>query len=228
VVRSQVHGDVGKDPTRVRGGSASSSGGFLAGDLFPAGQNPASLSLAPSTTTFPLLLWEGQLTDGLEAVVVRPTMWVLNSRLDVFNRWQQLAASVGAVAFVDGSAKTARDLALDNVRDKAGRSDLLPFSGESRVLFACFSDIIPTIESYQCAPGFSHRPIGLRSTGGSPSFSGWFDLAIVVTREGIEKALSSSSQIGGASNGVIPIALVDNGSNWGGNYDLYLKVERIQ
>jgi hypothetical protein len=26
---------------------------------------------------------------------------------------------------------------------------------------------------------------------------------------------------------VIVISLVDNGANWGGNYDLYLKVQRV-
>jgi hypothetical protein len=67
----------------------------------------------------------------------------------------------------------------------------------------------------------------LRPSPGVSQYNGWLDLAVVVTREGIEKALSSSGQIGGAGNGVIPIALVDNGSNWGGNYDLYLKVERV-
>jgi hypothetical protein len=227
VVRSLVHGDVGRDPTRVRGGSASSTGGFLPGDLFPAGQNPASLSLSPSTTTFPLLLWEGQLTDGLEAVVVRPTLWVMNSRLDVFNRWERLATSFVPAGAVNGVAKTARDLIMDTVRDRAGRGDLSPFRNESRVLFSCFSDVIPTVESEQCGPGWSHRPIGLRPSPGVSQYNGWLDLAVVVTREGIEKALSSSAQIGGAGNGVIPIALVDNGSNWGGNYDLYLKVERV-
>jgi hypothetical protein len=230
VVQSQVHGDVNKGPTRVRAGSASSSGGFLAGDMFPAGQNPAALSLPPSTTTFPFLLWEGQITDGVEAVVVRPSLWVWNSRFDVFNRWQRLATSSVAVAFVDGGSKTARDLLMDSVRDRAGRGDLSPFRNESRAFFACFSDVIPGgagLESEQCAPGYSHRPIGLRPTPGSPQYNGWLDVAIVVTREGIERALSSTGQVGGAANGVVPIGLVDNGSNWAGNYDLYLKVERV-
>jgi hypothetical protein len=60
----------------------------------------------------------------------------------------------------------------------------------------------------------------------------WGGSDVVVTREAIEKALSSPYQSGGTAPGVIQIHLVDGVVSAGtaqfeGNYDLYLRVERL-
>jgi hypothetical protein len=227
VVKTLVHGDVRNNPTRVKGGSATPTGGFLGGDVFPAGQNPAALSLTPSTSTFPFLLWEGLLTDGLHAVVVRPTLWVWNGRQDVFNRWERGSTSSRAIVYVAPAPKTIRDLEIDKIRDKASRADLSPIQETSTNMFACFSDVIPTIDAEQCMPRYNDRPIGLSTDPGAPNYNGWLDLALVVTREAVEAALASSAQPGGIPNGVISLRLADEGANWGGNYDLFLKLERV-
>jgi hypothetical protein len=83
--------------------------------------------------------------------------------------------------------------------------------------------------SSTCGPG-DDRPIGLRecySLGGC-----WLNVDVVITREAIEKALSSSYQTGGFAPGVIEIHFADGGAGAGtahfeGNYDLYLRVESV-
>lgn len=78
-----------------------------------------------------------------------------------------------------------------------------------------------------CGPG-DDRPIGLHecySLGGC-----WLNVDVVITREAIEKALSSSYQTRGFAPGVIEIHFADGGAgtaHFEGNYDLYLRVERV-
>jgi hypothetical protein len=223
IVRSLVHGDNSKDASRVRAGSASTSGGFVAGDLYPTGQNPAAVTSAPSTTTFPLQLWEGPLTDGVEAVVVRPTLWVWNSRPNTFNYWERTSKSEFGIA----AAGNVRALEMDQVRDRASRSDMSPFRLASPRMFTCMSDTIVILDFAQCIPNHDDRPIGLSPDPGGSGYNVWLDLAVVITREAIENALASATQVGGVPNGVIAINLRDNGSNWGANYDLYLRVQRV-
>jgi hypothetical protein len=117
---------------------------------------------------------------------------------------------------------------MDQVRARAGSGDLSPLRHTSTRMFTCRSETIVVVDFGQCAPGHDDRPIGLSTDPGGSGYNVWLDLAVVVTREAIEKALSSVSQTGGVPGGVIVINLADSGANWGGNYDLYLKVQRVQ
>jgi hypothetical protein len=67
LVRTPVHGDMsgaGGAP-RVRAGSATPNGGIDTGD---------EVQLQMSATS-PVWLWEGQLRDGIDVVVLRPVLW---------------------------------------------------------------------------------------------------------------------------------------------------------
>lgn len=217
VVRTRAHGDVRRDPTRIRAGSASSSGGLLAGDVLPAGQDPAATTLAPSTTTFPLLLWEGTLTDGVEVVVIRPTLWVHNLGPHTYEYWRGLvtAAGEGLVSVIE---------------TKIGAADLSPYrvpypdGSREGSMFHCLAwDKLGW--TTECRSNMD-RPIGLLRNPYDNLSVEWTDLLVVLTREAIEKALSSPYQTGGA-NGVIAIHLRDGYEAWNGNYDLYLRVDRV-
>ena len=75
MVRTPTFGDVNSFPARVRAGSASSLGGIVAGDEYPA---PVDLvaNLKPATTNdLPFLVWEGDLTELDGAVVLSPAIW---------------------------------------------------------------------------------------------------------------------------------------------------------
>ena len=77
-VESKVHGDRNADawsqatsPTvRIKAGSASLLGGLKTGDV-----HMAQPGVGPNGISFPLLVWEGTLTEGHEELIVVPTVW---------------------------------------------------------------------------------------------------------------------------------------------------------
>ena len=217
VVRSLVHGDSTRAGGRVAAGSASSTGGLLAGDTVPMGENPAATTRAPSTTTFPLLLWEGPLTDGVEVVSVRPTLWVWNGGTRVYDSW--LAGLSNPQRYVG-----------DETQAKIRNGDMSPsFGGGGFDIWCSESSIYDSAHVANCFPS-DDRPIGLHECN---AFLGcWSGVTLFIARDGVERALSSPYQAGGIAPGVIQIHLADRNPSFGtnrfsGNYDLYLRVERL-
>lgn len=75
MARTPIFGDVQNFPARVRAGSASGSGGIMPNDQYPA---PVEFiaQLQPATSNnLPYLLWEGELTEIDNAVVLSPAIW---------------------------------------------------------------------------------------------------------------------------------------------------------
>ncbi len=81
VVRTREYGDVGSGryPSRMRAGAASPSGGLWAGngsDYAPAEFDPRGTALPPpSMYQLPLMIFEGGLSEGVEALLVVPSLW---------------------------------------------------------------------------------------------------------------------------------------------------------
>jgi hypothetical protein len=217
VVKSLVHGDTSKAGGRVRAGSASSTGGLLAGDTVPAGEDPAASTRSTSTTTFPLLLWEGPLTDGVEVVAVRPTLWVWAGGTRVYDAW--LAGLSNPQRYIGDESKA-----------KISNGDYSPsFGGGGFDIWCSESGIYDTAHAANCLPS-DDRPIGLIECN---AFLGcWAGVTLFIARDGIERAFASPYQAGGSLPGVIQIHLADKDPSFGlnrfsGNYDLYLRVERV-
>ncbi len=219
MVRSRVHGDTNRDAARIRAGSASPTGGLLAGDSVPGSPATAGSTLPPSTTSFPLVLWEGPLTYGREAVIVRPTLWVWNGGQQAFDVWAGMATSQTPDR---SGGRTLREASLARYASMASRVEL---SQRGSTMLTCHSDP-GNITGSACAQG-RDRPIGVTQADFVPEYNGWRDLVFVITRETSEKVLASPYQAGGVPSGVIPIELVDNGPAWNGNYTLYLQVQQI-
>jgi hypothetical protein len=65
------------------------------------------------------------------------------------------------------------------------------------------------------------------------AFRHWWELTIVFTREGIERALSAASAIGSTVGGLITVALIEPTGvdaikgGFEGSYEMYLRVERL-
>jgi hypothetical protein len=222
IVRSEPHGDVGRNPGYVRAGSATPTGGLTAGDVVPAGTDPRLGSGGASATRFPLTLWEGTLRDGIDAVVVKPTLWEIDGQLAYFTKWADSAG--GARSHPQLSAEQAAA-----VKDKAANGDLTPFRGI--VLFSCANaDVLGP----DCSPG-NDRPIGINQDIciGSPRNLSWCDITIVVTREGVERLLSSPNEVLGVPPGLIAIDLTEPQGvdlvrgGLDGSYELFVRVERL-
>jgi hypothetical protein len=224
VLRTSTYGDISRDARRIRAGSFGQSGGLWANDTVPAGSDPRAVSSTPSGTQFPLALWEGTLRDGIDPVVVNPVLWEEDGQLKYYNWWAD------PNHFTRGQPARATAQAT-GIQDRASRGDLTPLRGILVFLCGSNSEVLP-----DCEPG-NDRPIGIN--GGSclgdtfaANLPAWCEVTVVLTREGVERALAGPAA-GGAGAGVIPIPLVDTSGvdplkgGLDGNYELYLRVERL-
>jgi hypothetical protein len=189
----------------------------------------------PSSTRFPLKVWEGTLRDGIDAVIVKPTLWEIDGQVEFYNQWATRRDPVGnfqnprfgEVKIVDDSAAQAAV-----IKQRADQADVTFFQGTA--VFVCQHGFAAPADV--CHDGVD-RPIGVSASKDCVRWNlgdeeGWCDVAAVLTRESIERALSAS-QVGGALPGSITIPLNDRpgvdtiSGGLDGSYDLYLRVERV-
>ena len=224
IIKSPIHGDInGFSPgSRVRAGTASDWGGIENGDRV----SPVLGQPAPGAAGYPLLvLWQGVLTSDREVVVLHPVLWeadVGDNNSTPFSNWRQ---------FFEGNP--TRDWSLPGVQHPDPQA--LSWFQEG-----------PVVGLWGAVPRLcllerndKDRPIGLEKYTGSDAVGEcgiWRDHILVVTRERIERALSSTSANG--EPGLLELNLTDysqvpNGprnpsSALQGDYVLILKVERAQ
>ncbi len=75
MVRTPTLGDRHNFPARVQAGSASPDGGLMPSDRYPV-EAKSIAQMQPSTTNnLPYLLWEGELTEIDNAVILSPAIW---------------------------------------------------------------------------------------------------------------------------------------------------------
>jgi hypothetical protein len=93
-VRGVEYGDINalrKDADRLRAGNAADGGGLVVQDVVPEGFTPGNSRGTPSAREFPLLVWEGILHEGTDAVLIVPSLWerdIARARLDAYvNGW---------------------------------------------------------------------------------------------------------------------------------------------
>ncbi len=217
-----VHGDAGKVPNRVKAGTASLQGGLQNSDVFPPVLDPSQrYGQAPTSLTFPFLIWDGTLTNATDAVIVLPTLW-------------------------ESDPATALSLALAVTRTDPATSYTNWFLAEVAELPRVWADpmVQQALQSKAIAlttpPGWTYfpavhptarldHPIGAIFDQVSPVVAGGAGKrlprrAIVLTRESIEAAL------GGGSTGIVQVPLADQGAQGivgNGHYILYVQVERV-
>jgi hypothetical protein len=76
MVRTPTFGDKHNFPARVQAGSASSTGGVMPNDQYPAAGWEWTAQLQPATTNnLPYLLWEGELSELDRSVILSPAIW---------------------------------------------------------------------------------------------------------------------------------------------------------
>jgi hypothetical protein len=98
--QSAVYGDVNKFETqRLQAGSRSQTGGLQDGDMIPGPALIAMRSVAAQDVTFPLRLWEGTLTDGVDALVISPSLWEKDSADNVYGQWLQFQQAINISLF---------------------------------------------------------------------------------------------------------------------------------
>ncbi len=205
VPQTNVMGDRNGYSARTQAGSASSMGGIRAGDNVPNVPDVGSLQAAPVAAGLPLLLWQGQLRDGVDVLVIMPEVWEWDGNQYDFNRWRNQPVPPPADPSIQSLVAAHQ---FGPFQSLAGNYEfaLTPAS---------------VAGSYDRPVRYSRRQ--------SDIF--WPISGLVLTREAIEAALSPSAVGTGRPPGTIEVHLLGDrlwpSNNADGDYWLYLRVERV-
>lgn len=205
VVRSKEYGDVGNSgstyPNRIRAGSASPFGGLTGG-------NSVGDPGTPGAETFPFVLWEGDLTDGGEAVVVFPSIWERDT--DDFV-WKDYSAN--------WASATAPILGSQLLQSQYSSTTLTPVVAIAETGAVQQGVTGPIYGTYAIGTTWlagADRMIGMVTGSGNPLYS---ERIVVLTREKL-----AALAVGGTADLQIPLS---ENIPAGGSYVMILRVERI-
>jgi hypothetical protein len=203
-----VYGDTnGMIGQRKQAGSRGPMGGVGAGDFVPTGfiVGPKD-TLPPQANVFPMAVWQGTLTDGIDALVISPSLWISYGDNSMFFNWNQNEDSLTNSIFLD--AKVQNEISTQTFATLfIGASQNVSNSSASSLAGA--EAVIAVETSIQAAgltfgipvgvfaiTGPSHdRPIGVAAakSGDPTSTTVLPNATLVLTREMIEKRLGSSA-----------------------------------
>jgi hypothetical protein len=197
---SLTMGDVNGQPGRIRAGTASRQGGIRANDTFPDAtpwipNEPPS----PDRRYPPMTVWENDLTQGQDVVLIAPALWEYDGGKDAWGDWvawgQQTLSSVGP--------------------------KLLALIGEkSKVIFEA-AEIALGVAVSMTKAGLvgqaSDRPIGMQPDGSGYTF----------TPKVVALNYDSAAVIANSGNGgVLELPFVD-AAELRGHYSVFLRVEKV-
>lgn len=206
-----VYGDVsGGFSGRLRAGSLSPQGGLGAGDVIPLGANIFAPYAPPQVASLPMVLWEGVLNDGREALLVHPA--VIESD----------GGSGASEAFPSSKCRPDQLFDTPAVQQELARSGIgapivepirHSFTQCQRPLEMKYPDAIAGIAV--------DREVGPIAGDNDPNAHISMDTYVVLTREKIEATL------GGRPWAMLRVDRVDRFNGGDGRYALYLLVERV-
>ena len=223
VIRTVEYGDVGgKNTGRIAAGSATRQGGLWGGnggDYAPGGFTPASTSTAgASAGQLPMLIFEGGLSDGVEALLIAPSIWESDAQPIGFNNYTNTWRTAGVGPLIASPA-------IQNQLASTSLMSLTVPPNETMQTAAIVANIFTGfIGNYimvmsALSPTTIDRPIGLTEFQNVDQYQ---DRVVVITREKL-----ASLPVGGGTQLTIPFAEVFNG-RLNGLYQMFVRVERIQ
>jgi hypothetical protein len=222
VIRTVEYGDIsGKNSGRVQAGTASRQGGLWGrngGDYAPGDFRPSSTSTAGAAAgRLPLLVFEGGLSDGAEALLIAPSIWEVDGNPIGFNNYSNTWKTAGVGPLIQSPA-VQNQLSMANLT-----SLVVPPNGTLPTALAITNLFTGFIGAFVLEMSFvttnqMDRPIGLSSYQNVDQYQ---DRVMVITREKL-----GALPVGGGVQLAIPFAEPrDNKLN--GLYQLFVRVERI-
>ena len=198
-------------PNRILGGTMTPNGGIWTGngvEQIPAQYDPSGTTIpAPTNDRFPILVWEGVLTDGIEAVFVIPTLWERDIDPSLYNLWANKWSS----------ASLPQHFLSPPVMVQLGTTQLSSFSlaGPGLPIAVPIPDMTANVRDL---------PIGIVPNPPiAPVGADYLDRHVIITREKL-----GALQTVGAST-TLPITYnVATTIFASGSYTLYLRIERLQ
>ena len=203
MLRTPTFGDKQNFPARIQAGSASSTGGVMPNDRYPAEAEYINQLQPATTNNLPFLLWEGELTEIDRAVILSPAIWESDGG-------DELVAS-----FADFQASMAADVAWR----------LGPYVPNSYG-----NPILDTWNPQQsCAYGALKSSKGIFQ----PPISGWHDEPIDMSadRTYCPTYVAINWKLANGMTKVNPAAVVEipyknKNTNW--QYTLYVRIEKVE
>lgn len=213
-VRTREYGDIGNGTfygTRIKAGTGSATGGIWVGngvEQIPADYDPSGSTIpAPTTDRFPLAVWEGSLTAGIEALLIVPSLWDRDIDSSPYTLWKQGWASTPLTSFFANPLITSQ---MIDPRLAVATPDIIVFT----------PFILTTPDA---AAHIKDRPIGVFAQPPLvPVAVAYHDRHVMITREKL------ASLAAGAST-TLAIPLEEPPSIvTGAKYTLYLRIDRLQ
>jgi len=203
--QTKVHGEMGKDPTRVKAGTATFDGGLQTADVFPPVLDPSVTVGVPDDQSFPFLVWDGTLTDGQDAVVIYPTMWESDGKDGIYTTWFLAERAELPKVWSEATVQQALQSKSISLTTPPSWTYFIatPMVLNDHPIGSVYDSVAPNLKT-QAGKRLPRR-------------------AIILTREMIESALASG-------NGIVTIQLIDQGMHGNAanaHYTLYVQVQRV-
>jgi len=222
--RTLEYGDIGTGQygSRIQAGTASPTGGIWGGngnEFVPRAFNPTGAALPPPTSNqFPLKVWEGVLTDGLEGLLVVPSLWESDAAPHGFTNYETNWKTSPVSVLFSTPALTIQFTTPTITSFVTPRNQAVLVASALTSLFTA-----GLVGQFGFTSAFimsrMDRPIGLAPSGNVTDYQ---DRFMLVTREKLT-ALAPGSGITVAVPFIEP-----NDAFLQGLYTLYVRVERIQ
>jgi hypothetical protein len=195
--QTRVYGDSYRSD-RIQAGSGGALGGIANRDKIPDGAS-VERTVPAQEGVFPWNLWEGTLTDGLDALLISPTIWESDGNTSTLAAWSQNQQALNSTLFLAQQVqdqinqKRFAPLTLGTVEGLSGSTATLV--GRS-IIDTTFSALTGLPALTLIFNGSRDRPIGLVDNG--IDSLALRNRAVVLTREIIEAALA------GPASGPVP------------------------
>ena len=212
------YGDISNYGTsRLQGGTQTPTGGVQSGDAVPGTLNIARVYPAQESA-FPFRVWQGQLTDAADALLISPMIWEHDGGSSIFQQWVQSQGVLNNTIFMDPAVQTRVGSRMFGTL-------------ETGVIDPATPDLLSQIIN-----GRQDGPVGVRLVDRTYVIP---NITVVLTREIIEQALSSQwakalpTVVPGQlltipKPGILVVNFATTGSpNVPTSYTLILQVEKI-
>lgn len=215
LLKTKEHGHVGTAglfPSRVQAGTMTPTGGIWTGngtEQVPSQYSPNGSSFpTPTVDQFPLLVWEGTLTDGADALLVVPTLWERDLDPTIYTVWERYWTTSPLASLF--SNPTVNQLILSTTLGQI----LNPVTTLGTPLDVPLADMQASVRD---------RPVGTTPTPMPlPVVGRYEDRFIILTREKL-----ANLSVGGGT--IMPVQYAEPTTIFSnGHYTLYLRIERLQ
>lgn len=199
-------------PGRIQAGSASDFGGIWSGkgnDQVPAEFDPTGNAVPAATPDrFPLKVWEGVLTEGVEGLLIVPSIWDRDQSDLMYQSYRQSWLNDPPMPVVNSTTV----------------SNLLGSSSPGSAMASLQPGLPLVVPVPELMAGKLDRPIGVTVTPavGPPMVAPYANRFVALTRENL-----AGLAIGAGITIAVPFVEPESPVT-GGLYTLYLRVERMQ